>query len=87
MTEEKAPTRITKQPPAVKPAVTAVVVEPEVAETRDITVGGQKYTVKIEWLGNKAILAESVYKTVPLPNTSKTSRVLVAAKGTAVQGY
>jgi hypothetical protein len=64
------------------------VVPTRVTEKRQILQQGQKYDVEIEYNeSGQTVLVDSVYKEVPLPGSNKTTKVLVAAKGSVVQGY
>lgn len=84
MTEEK-----TKAPRTIPPKPVAdTAVEPTIpTTTRTIVSDGEKFEVEVINNNGQYILTESIYKEMPLPNTTKMTKVLVAAAGSVVQGY
>ena len=80
----------TRSPKTGEALAGSTAVEPEeipYTEKRQILHDGVRYPVEVQFVRGQAILVQSVYKEVPLPNSKKTTKVLVAAAGSVVQGY
>jgi hypothetical protein len=79
--EAKTPRRLPKPP---TPAV--VEEKPAPKNTKRFVSEGRTYQVEVGYDENgREVVAKSVYREVQLPNSKRTTQILVAARGTRLQ--